>query len=82
MSQLERPIQDALFGNVGSILSFVVGNQDAFLLSKEFGQTKFPRRFGQIRPLPNYLQTQHRFRDQSTFLCHHPASSGLQKSTA
>jgi hypothetical protein len=42
MSQLERPIQDALFGNVGSILSFVVGNQDAFLLSKEFGQTKFP----------------------------------------
>ena len=42
MSQLDRTIQDALFGNVGSLMSFVVGNQDAFILSKEFGQTKFP----------------------------------------
>jgi len=41
MAQLERPIQDAIFGNVGSIMSFVVGNQDAYLLSKEFGP-KFP----------------------------------------
>jgi type IV secretory pathway TraG/TraD family ATPase VirD4 len=41
MAQLERPIQDAIFGNVGSIMSFVVGNQDAFILSKEFGP-KFP----------------------------------------
>ncbi|MFA6602345.1 MAG: type IV secretion system DNA-binding domain-containing protein [Candidatus Shapirobacteria bacterium] len=37
MSQLERPIQDAIFGNVGSLIAFVVGNQDAFILSKEFG---------------------------------------------
>ena len=41
MSQLDRTIQDAIFGNVGSILSFVVGNQDAFILQKEFGP-KFP----------------------------------------
>ncbi len=41
MSQLDRTIQDAIFGNVGSFLSFVVGNQDAFILQKEFG-TKFP----------------------------------------
>ncbi|MGI5840639.1 MAG: type IV secretory system conjugative DNA transfer family protein [Patescibacteria group bacterium] len=41
MAQLERPIQDAIFGNVGSIASFVVGNQDAFILSKEFGP-QFP----------------------------------------
>ncbi|MCX6726557.1 MAG: type IV secretion system DNA-binding domain-containing protein [Candidatus Shapirobacteria bacterium] len=41
MAQLERPIQDAIFGNVGSIMSFVVGNQDAYILSKEFGP-KFP----------------------------------------
>jgi hypothetical protein len=41
MAQLERPIQDAIFGNVGSLVSFVVGNQDAYLLSKEFGP-KFP----------------------------------------
>lgn len=42
MAQLDRTIQDAIFGNVGSLLSFVVGNQDAFILQKEFGQTKFP----------------------------------------
>jgi hypothetical protein len=41
MAQLDRPIQDALFGNVGSLMSFVVGNQDAYLLAKEFGP-KFP----------------------------------------
>ncbi|MFA5894648.1 MAG: type IV secretion system DNA-binding domain-containing protein [Candidatus Shapirobacteria bacterium] len=41
MSQLDRTIQDAIFGNVGSMLSFVVGNQDAYILQKEFG-AKFP----------------------------------------
>jgi hypothetical protein len=41
MNQLDRTIQDAIFGNVGSFISFVVGNQDAFILQKEFGP-KFP----------------------------------------
>jgi hypothetical protein len=41
MSQLDRTIQDAILGNVGSLISFVVGNQDAFILAKEFG-TQFP----------------------------------------
>ena len=41
MSQIDRPIQDAIFGNVGSLASFVVGNQDAYILQKEFGP-KFP----------------------------------------
>lgn len=41
MAQLDRTIQDAIFGNVGSLMSFVVGNQDAYILAKEFGP-KFP----------------------------------------
>lgn len=41
MAQLDRTIQDAIFGNVGSLISFVVGNQDAYILQKEFGP-KFP----------------------------------------
>jgi hypothetical protein len=41
MSQLDRSIQDAILGNVGSIISFVVGNQDAYILAKEFGP-QFP----------------------------------------
>jgi len=41
MAQLDKTIQDAILGNVGSIMSFVVGNQDAFVLAKEFGE-QFP----------------------------------------
>jgi hypothetical protein len=41
MSQLDKTIQDAILGNVGSIISFVVGNQDASILAKEFGP-QFP----------------------------------------
>jgi type IV secretion system coupling TraD/TrwB family protein len=41
MAQLDSPIQDAILGNVGSIMSFVIGNQDAFILAKEFG-LQFP----------------------------------------
>jgi len=32
------PIQRALFGNVGTLVSFVVGARDAYLLSKEYGE--------------------------------------------
>jgi len=31
-------VQSAIFGNIGSIASFIVGNQDAAVLSKEFGE--------------------------------------------
>lgn len=41
MAQLDRTIQDAILGNVGSLISFVVGNQDAYVLAKEFGP-QFP----------------------------------------
>ncbi len=41
MAQLDRTIQDAILGNVGSIMSYVVGSQDAYILQKEFG-TSFP----------------------------------------
>lgn len=41
MSQLDKTVQDAILGNVGSIISFIVGNQDAYILAKEFGP-QFP----------------------------------------
>jgi len=41
MAQLDKTIQDAILGNVGSLMSFVVGNSDAYILSKEFG-LQFP----------------------------------------
>lgn len=38
IEQLELPIQKAIFGNVGTLISFVVGARDAYLLSKEYGE--------------------------------------------
>jgi len=36
IAQLEEPIRDAIFGNVGTILSFRIGAGDAEFLAKEF----------------------------------------------
>ena len=36
MSQVDRRLQDAVLGNVGTIVSFRVGSKDAELLTKEF----------------------------------------------
>ena len=36
--QLEEEIQRAIFGNIGTLISFVVGARDAYLLSKEFAE--------------------------------------------
>jgi len=39
IGQLEERIQKAIFGNAGTLLSFIVGANDARSLSREFGQT-------------------------------------------
>jgi len=36
--QLEEEIQRAIFGNAGSIISFVVGARDAYMLTREFAE--------------------------------------------
>ncbi|MBI4059395.1 type IV secretion system DNA-binding domain-containing protein [Candidatus Microgenomates bacterium] len=38
IGQLEEGIQKAIFGNAGTLLSFVVGATDARILTKEFGE--------------------------------------------
>ncbi len=38
MGQLEEEVQDAVFGNVGTLISFVVGATDAELLTLEFAE--------------------------------------------
>lgn len=37
-SQVSREIRDALFGNVGSLITFTVGSDDARILTREFGE--------------------------------------------
>jgi hypothetical protein len=39
IGQLGEELQKAIFGNAGTLISFVVGAQDAGLLASEFGQT-------------------------------------------
>jgi hypothetical protein len=38
IDQLDEIVRKAIFGNVGTLISFVVGAQDAYFLSKEFGK--------------------------------------------
>jgi len=37
MAQIDLPVQKAIFGNAGTLISFLVGAEDAFILEKEFG---------------------------------------------
>jgi len=41
IDQLPLPIRQALFGNAGTLISFRIGNTDAEVMEKEFGNT-FP----------------------------------------
>ncbi len=36
--QLDLPIQKAIYGNIGTLISFVVGAHDAYLLTREFAE--------------------------------------------
>ncbi|HCS78119.1 TPA: hypothetical protein DIV55_00055 [Patescibacteria group bacterium] len=38
IEQLDEGIQRAIFGNIGTLMSFVVGARDGYLLSREFGE--------------------------------------------
>jgi len=38
MAQLEQEVQEAILGNVGSLITFLVGSNDAQVLDKEFGK--------------------------------------------
>jgi hypothetical protein len=38
MAQVPEEVRAAIFGNVGSLISFIVGAQDAFYLAKELGE--------------------------------------------
>ena len=38
MEQLDEDIERAIFGNIGSLISFVLGARDAYALSKEYGE--------------------------------------------
>jgi len=46
--QVRREIRDAVFGNVGSLVSFRVGQHDAELLEREFGGAYPARRFVEL----------------------------------
>jgi hypothetical protein len=45
IAQLAEPIRDAVFGNVGTLISFRVGESDSSVLEKEFGNAFSSRQF-------------------------------------
>jgi hypothetical protein len=38
IAQVPEEIRDAIFGNVGSLMSFIIGAEDASILTREFGE--------------------------------------------
>lgn len=48
--QLPLPIRQAVFGNVGTIISFRIGHTDADVLAKEFGKDFVPTQFADLAP--------------------------------
>jgi hypothetical protein len=51
LSQFDRQIRDAIFGNVGTLISFRLGTTDAEILQKEF----YPEfSINDLISLPNY----------------------------
>jgi len=47
--QLREEVRDAVFGNVGTVVSFRVGEMDGFLLEREFGGTYAASHFTELR---------------------------------
>lgn len=48
VAQLPENIRDAIFGNVGTLVSFRVGEADAEVLSRHFGGSYVPRHFTEL----------------------------------
>ena len=38
MAQIAEPVQKAILGNAGTLIAFLLGAEDAFILEKEFGE--------------------------------------------
>jgi Type IV secretion-system coupling protein DNA-binding domain len=51
IDQMTKEVKDAVFGNVGSLVSFRTGHRDAVVLANEFGSEYAPEQF---TDLPNY----------------------------
>jgi hypothetical protein len=48
IQQLSEPVRHAVFGNVGTLIAFRVGHEDADHLSREFGEEFVPNQFTEL----------------------------------
>lgn len=58
IEQMPQAVKDAIFGNVGTLISFGVGNQDALFLEKEFSPTFMANDFINLGRFEMYLKLQ------------------------
>lgn len=58
IEQMPLAVKDAIFGNVGTLISFGVGNQDALFLEKEFAPTFTAQDFINLGRFEMYLKLQ------------------------
>lgn len=83
MAQLSEEIQKAILGNVGSIVSFVVGAADAAVLNLEFGKSIPPEELVALDKYKIALKLSIGSATSSPFTAHTlplPETSGVEKS--
>ena len=56
IEQLDEAVRDAIFGNVGTILTFRVGSPDAMYMEKEFSPTFIPEDLSNLPKFGIYLK--------------------------
>lgn len=82
IAQISEDVQKSIFGNVGSLLAFILGAQDAPLISKEFGGTFSEQELVSLKKHQIALKMSIDNTTSIPFLAHTlplPASSNLNK---
>ena len=67
IDQLPEPIQQAVFGNVGTLVSFCVGHADAAVLGSEFGDTVTSAKLVDLDPFEVAARLRENGRNRSSF---------------
>jgi hypothetical protein len=56
IDQLPLPVRQAVFGNVGTLVSFAIGHSDADAMHGEFGDTFVPSQFVDLRSYEMFIR--------------------------
>lgn len=70
LGQLQESVKDAVFGNVGTIMSFALGYQDAQVFAQQYRNLLTPQDFLSLPDYTGYVQTTREGKMQTPFCVH------------